>query len=47
MSVAHVQQLVSSGRVTPAEGALLLELRYEIAWRRKPWWHRLIIVLFR
>lgn len=35
-------ELVHSGRITAADGAFLLELRRELAWRRLPWWDRLI-----
>jgi hypothetical protein len=35
-----IHDLVRQGRITPAQGALLLQLRAEIAYARKPWWER-------
>lgn len=40
-----VHDLVRSGRITPADGARLLELRRELAWRRRPWWERALLRL--
>jgi len=37
-----VHELVHSGDLTAAQAALLLELRRLHAWRRRPWWDRLI-----
>lgn len=39
---AKIRELVHSGRITAADGAQLLELRRMLAWRRRPWWDRLI-----
>jgi hypothetical protein len=45
MTILHigtrtVHDLVRSGRITPADGALLLQLRAEIEYARKPRWER-------
>lgn len=42
-----IHDLVREGRITPADGALLLELRRELAWRRKPRWERALTVFWR
>jgi len=39
---AKIRELVHSGRITAADGAQLLDLRRLLAWRRRPWWDRLI-----
>ena len=45
--VSLVHQLVREGRVTPDQGAMLLEFRRQIAWSRLPWWQRAGLVLWR
>lgn len=35
-----IHDLVLSGRITPAQGAMLLQLRAELAYARKAWWER-------
>lgn len=47
MSVHVVHDMVRTGRITPAQGAMLLQLRREIAWARQPWWVRALRVLGR
>jgi hypothetical protein len=47
VSVSLIDDMVSSGRITPADGARLLELRRLVAWRRKPWWQRWAIIAWR
>lgn len=42
MSYSRIVELVITGRITPAQGAILLEMRREIQRRRRPWWLRLI-----
>ena len=42
-----IQDMVRSGRITPEQGARLLQLRSEIAWARKPWWEKALIVIVR
>lgn len=44
---SRIRDLVRSGRITPEQGAWLLQLRDEIAWRRKPWWAKALIVIVR
>jgi hypothetical protein len=46
MSIDRIHDLVRSSRITPSDGALLLELRRVIAWRRLPWWKRLLHALW-
>lgn len=38
---------VRCGRITPEQGSWLLELRRELAWRRRPRWQRALILLVR
>jgi hypothetical protein len=40
-----ILDLTRSGRITPSDGAALLEMRRLLAWRQLPWWERLLIVL--
>lgn len=47
MSVSLIHDLVRSGRMTPADGALLIEFRRELAHRRRPWWVKAVEVLAR
>lgn len=42
-----VSDLVRSGRCTPEQGAMLLEMRRLVAWKRRPWWSRAIEVMAR
>jgi len=37
-----IHDLVCAGTITAHQGALLLELRRLLAWRRRRWWDRLI-----
>lgn len=41
-SFGSIQDLVRHGYITPAQGADLYEVRRLLAWRRRPWWDRLI-----
>lgn len=45
MTRQSVSDLVRTGHITPEQGAWLLELRREIAWRRSPWWQRALLRL--
>lgn len=45
MSAPRILDLTRTGRISPETGALLLELRRRIAWRRRPWWERAVITL--
>lgn len=52
MTILHIgtrtiYDLVRSGRITPAEGALLMQLRAEIEYARKPRWERALRFLWR
>lgn len=51
MSDASASQLihdhVREGRITPDQGADLLELRRHLRWKRRPWWERAIITIWR
>lgn len=40
MSVQLIHDLVCSCRITSADGALLLQLRHELQWARRPWWEK-------
>jgi hypothetical protein len=40
-----IHDLVRSGRITAAQGAELIAYRRLLAWKRKPWWERLVLVL--
>lgn len=40
-----ISELVRTGRATPHEAAMLLQLRREIAWRRTPIAVRLLVVI--
>ena len=35
--VSEIHDLVRVGKITPAQGAIILEIRDRIRWRRKPW----------
>jgi hypothetical protein len=37
-----IPDLVRHGHITPDQGARLCEVRQLLAWRRRPWWDRLI-----
>ncbi len=37
-AVQRIHDLVREGRMSPATGAYLLELRRELRWRRRPWY---------
>jgi hypothetical protein len=37
-----VHDLVMSCRITPEQGALLLEIRRQIEWHHTPWWVKAI-----
>lgn len=37
-----IYDLVSSGRITPEDGARLIEFRRRLAYARKPWWERAV-----
>lgn len=41
----NIHDLVCSGRITPAQGAMLYEFRRLVAWYRLSWWERLAIIL--
>jgi hypothetical protein len=45
--VSVILDLARRGRITPVQGATLLELRRELAWRRQPLWYRALVALFR
>lgn len=47
MSVAAVHGLVSGGRITAAQGAMLLALRRDLAWYRQSRWIRWLKILAR
>lgn len=42
-----IHSMVRDGRITPEQGALLLEYRRLLAWKRRPWWERAAIVAWR
>lgn len=44
-AVQRVHDLVREGRISAHDGAMLLELRRQIAWRRLPWWVRWLDIL--
>lgn len=46
-SVSEIHDACRLGKITAEQGAMLLELRQRIAWRRRPWWQRWAIVLWR
>jgi hypothetical protein len=45
--VQRVHDHVREGRITPAQGAMLLELREELRLRRRPWWRRALSFLWK
>lgn len=45
--VQEIHDLVRTGQLTPEQGAWLLEVRRRIIWKRKPWWKRAVIVIWR
>lgn len=45
MSTQIVRDLVCSGRITAAQGAELLAFRRLLAWKRRPWIVRVLIVM--
>ncbi len=47
MSVHLIHDLVRTGRATPAQGALLLQLRAELQWARLPWWRKALAIVGR
>lgn len=47
MTVSRILDLTRTGRLSPETGAILLELRHRIAWCRRPWWQRGLIVAAR
>lgn len=47
MSVSAIHDLVRSGRATPEQGAMLIELRQRLAWRRLPWWRKALTIAAR
>jgi len=47
MSVSRIMDLVREGKITTAQGALLMELRRRIAWSRRPLWYRAGAVMLR
>ena len=47
MSASAILNAVRSGRMTAERGAMLLELRRELAWRRQPLWFRIVMGLLR
>ncbi len=47
MSVDRIFAMVREGRATPKQGAMLLQLRRELAWRRLPWWDRALRITWR
>jgi hypothetical protein len=46
-SVSEIHDLVRAGRITPDQGAMLLELRQRLLWVRRPWWERAMIIVWR
>lgn len=44
-STSRILDLRRSGRITPEQGAMLLELRRLITRRRRPWWDRALTVM--
>lgn len=38
MSVSAIHDMVRANRITPAQGAMLLQLREELRLARRPWW---------
>jgi hypothetical protein len=44
-AVWRIHDLVRDGRISAHDGAMLLELRRLIAWRRLPWWKRWLHIL--
>jgi hypothetical protein len=47
MSTSRILDLCRTGRITPAQVAMLMQLRRELAWRPRPWWERACVVLWR
>jgi len=47
LSASRIHDLTRTGRISPETGARLLELRQRIAWRRRPWFERAMIVAAR
>lgn len=45
--VTMIYDLVRDGRATPRQGALLLELRRLLQWKRKPWWNKAVVLMAR
>lgn len=45
--VSAVHDMVREGRITPAEGATLLQLREELRLARRPWWQKFLSFLYR
>ena len=45
MSASLIHDYVRNGRMTAYQGAVLLELRRELAWKREPLWFRIIMRL--
>jgi hypothetical protein len=43
-AISLIHDLVRTGRATPEQGAMLIELRQRLLWKRRPWWQRLLIV---
>lgn len=41
MSLQSIHDAVRSGRISPADGAFLIDLRRRLAYARPPWWFRL------
>lgn len=42
-----IHDMARQGRITASQAAWLLELRRELAWRRRPWWDKTLTIMFR
>ena len=47
MTPVQIFNAVAAGRLTPEEGARLLQVERERAWAARPWWDRALAVLAR
>lgn len=47
IGVQRIHDLVREGRITAGQGSDLLELRRLLRWRRRPWWERAAITIWR
>ena len=46
-AVQRIHDAVRVGNLTPEQGAYLLDVWRQIQWKRRPWWERAAITIWR